>query len=229
MYDNIILIPFRNREKHLNYFIQNTIPLIEKHMPNTLIVIIEQNEGNLFNRGCILNIGFKEYQNKTKYFITQDIDINPKKDCLVKYYNKDVNNIISGILISPCITLGGIIKISSENIFKLNGFPNDIWGWGSEDKALENRRLFFNIEREIIFLHHKKNINNENFICFDNVNDRKTLNHQKNHQFHYIDYNNLDSKQKKEIIFNSGLNNISYQILEKRKINQMLEIIKVKI
>lgn len=229
MYDNIILIPFRNREKHLNYFIQNTIPLIQKYLTNTLVVIIEQEEGKLFNRGCVLNVGFKEYQDQTKYFITQDIDINPKKDCLVKYYNKEINNIISGILISPCITLGGIIKISSENIFKLNGFPNDIWGWGSEDKALENRRVFFNIEREIIFLHHKKNINNENFICFDDINDRKSLNHQKNHQFHYIDYNNLDSKQKEEIIFNSGLNNISYQILEKRKINQMLEIIKVKI
>ena len=126
-----------------NYYIQNTIPLIEKYMPNTLIVIIEQDEGKLFNRGCILNIGFKEYQDQTKYFITQDIDINPKKDCLTKYYNKEINNIICGILISPCITLGGIVKISSDNIFKLNGFPNNIWGWGSEDKALENRRVFF--------------------------------------------------------------------------------------
>ena len=185
MYQNIILIPYRNREKHLNYYIQNTIPLIEKYMPNTLIVIIEQDEGKLFNRGCILNIGFKEYQDQTKYFITQDIDINPKKDCLTKYYNKEINNIICGILISPCITLGGIVKISSDNIFKLNGFPNNIWGWGSEDKALENRRVFFNIEREIIFLHHKKNINNENFICFDDINDRKPLNHPKNHNFHY--------------------------------------------
>lgn len=229
MYQNIILIPYRNRVKHLNYFIQNTIPLIEKYMPNTLIVIIEQDEEKLFNRGCILNIGFKEYQDQTKYFITHDVDINPTKDCIIKYYNKEINNIISGILISPCITLGGIIKISSDNIFKINGFPNNIWGWGSEDKALENRRVFFNIEREIIFLHHKKNINNKNFICFDDVDDRKPLNYQKNHQFHFVTYNNLDQKQKKEAIFNSGLNNINYQILEKKKINNILEIIKVKI
>jgi len=229
MYQNIILIPFRNREKHLNYFIQNTIPLIEKFMPNTLIVIIKQEEGKLFNRGCILNIGFKEYQNMTKYFITHDIDINPTKDCIIKHYNKDLNNIICGILISPCITLGGIVKISSDNIFKMNGFPNNIWGWGAEDKALENRRVFFNIEREIIFLHHKKNINNKNFICFDDVNDRNSLNHPKNYQLQYIDFKNLNTEQKKKEIFNSGLNNINYQILERKKINKILEIIKVKI
>ena len=50
MYQNIILIPYRNREKNLSYFIQNTIPLIEKYMPKTLVVIIEQDEGKLFNR-----------------------------------------------------------------------------------------------------------------------------------------------------------------------------------
>ena len=229
MYENIILIPYRNRDKHLNYFIKNTISLIEKHLPNTLVLIIEQEEGKLFNRGCILNIGFKEYQYQTKYFITHDVDINPTENCIIKYYNKDINNIICGILISPHITLGGIVKISSENIFKLNGFPNNIWGWGAEDKALENRRDFFNIEREIIFLHHKKNINNENFSCFDDINDRVRINHTKNHKIHYIDFNKLNPEQKQELIFNSGLNNISYQILEKRKINQMLEIIKVRI
>lgn len=40
-------------------------------------MVIEQNEGKLFNRGAILNIGFKEYENKSKYFITHDVDINP--------------------------------------------------------------------------------------------------------------------------------------------------------
>ena len=33
MYENIIVIPFREREKHLEYFIKNTIPLLEEHYP----------------------------------------------------------------------------------------------------------------------------------------------------------------------------------------------------
>ena len=49
-YDNVIIIPYRNRKKHLDYFIENTVPLIEKVMPNTLVVVIEQEDGKLFNR-----------------------------------------------------------------------------------------------------------------------------------------------------------------------------------
>ena len=79
MYDNIIAIPFRNRDNHLKYFIDNTVPLIQQHLPNTKVVVIEQNKGKLFNRGAILNVAFKEYENKTKYFFTHDVDINPKK------------------------------------------------------------------------------------------------------------------------------------------------------
>ena len=138
MYENVIVIPYRNRETHLKYFIDNTVPLIEEYLPNTKVVVIEQEEGKEFNRGCLLNVGFKEYENNTKYFITHDVDINPKELTLKNYYNKDVSdNDILGIYTSVCDTLGGIIKISNNNIFKINGFPNDYWGWGVEDKALK--------------------------------------------------------------------------------------------
>ena len=79
MYENIIAIPFRNRDEHLEYFITNTVPLIQEHLPNSKVIVIEQNEGKLFNRGLLLNIAFKEYKNKTNYFFTHDVDINPTK------------------------------------------------------------------------------------------------------------------------------------------------------
>lgn len=229
MYENIILIPYRNREKHLNYFIQNTIPLIQKLIPNTLIVIIEQEEGKLFNRGCILNVGFKEYQNKTKYFITQDVDINPTKLSLQKYYNQDCNDIILGILVSPSKTLGGITKISNQNIFKMNGFPNNIWGWGVEDKALENRRQFLNIKKTIIFEHTNKKRDDQYFKCYDDISDRKVENYNKHYHLHYQEFKNLNHKQKEDYLSYSGLNNLNYNIIKKVKINNLLEIIKVSI
>ena len=40
MYDNIIIIPFRNRDTHLEYFINNTVPLIQKYLPNSKVVVI---------------------------------------------------------------------------------------------------------------------------------------------------------------------------------------------
>ena len=40
--------------------------------------MVEQDWNNkLFNRGCLLNIGVKEYENKTIHCMTQDVDINP--------------------------------------------------------------------------------------------------------------------------------------------------------
>ena len=82
MYKNVIIIPYRQREEHLEYFIKHTVPLIEECMPETKVVVIEQCEGKLFNRGKVLNVGFKEYLDKTEYFITHDVDINPKKEVL---------------------------------------------------------------------------------------------------------------------------------------------------
>lgn len=51
MYENIIAIPFRNRDKHLDYFVKNTVPLLQEHLPNSKVVVVEQNEGKIFNRG----------------------------------------------------------------------------------------------------------------------------------------------------------------------------------
>ena len=44
-------------------------------------------------------------------------------------------------------SLGGIIKVKHDIIFDINGFPNNIWGWGIEDRALYYRYkiLDFNI------------------------------------------------------------------------------------
>jgi len=172
MYENVIVIPYRNRETHLKYFIDNTVPLIEEYLPSTKVVVIEQEEGKEFNRGCLLNIGFKEYENNTKYFITHDVDINPKELTLKNYYNKDVSdNDILGIYTSVCDTLGGIIKISNNNIFKINGFPNDYWGWGAEDKALKNRADVYDIKKITNFVNNVKTRDDMYFKIFNDVND----------------------------------------------------------
>ena len=221
MYENIILVPYRNRERHLEYFIDNTVPLIEKYLPSTKVVVIEQEEGKKFNRGCLLNVGFKEYENNTKYFITHDVDINPKEPALKNYYNKDISdNEVLGIYTSVCNTLGGIIKISNNNIFKINGFPNDYWGWGAEDKALKNRADVYDIKKITNFVNNDKTRDDMYFKIFNDVNDRKPCVQQQMS----IPYNN-----KLVSIKSGGLNNINYKILVKKSLDPIVELIKVSI
>ena len=221
MYENIILIPYRNRERHLKYFIDNSVPLIEKYLPNTKVVVIEQEEGKKFNRGCVLNVGFKEYENNTKYFITHDVDINPEEPTLKNYYNIDISdNEVLGIYTSVCDTLGGIIKISNNNIFKINGFPNDYWGWGAEDKALKNRADVYDIKKITNFVNNVKTRDDMYFKIFNDVNDRKPCIQQQM----YMPYNN-----KLLSIKSGGLNNINYKILVKKSLHPIVDCIKVSI
>jgi hypothetical protein len=64
MYDNVIIIPYRAREPHIKYYLENTVPLLRKHMPNSKVIVVEQDWNNkLFNRGKLINIGVKEYEN----------------------------------------------------------------------------------------------------------------------------------------------------------------------
>ena len=100
MYNTVIIIPYRNRQIQLNEYILKTVPLIEKYMPNTLVLIVEQfNDNKLFNRGYLLNIGFKEFENNSKYFITHDVDINPTQLFIEEYYNNEVDWFVC--LLSP--------------------------------------------------------------------------------------------------------------------------------
>ena len=137
---NIILIPYRNRGEHLKYFIKESYPLLKEEMKELKIVVVEQTEGKLFNRGKLLNIGFMLYKNTGEYFFNHDVDLNPKMITIKELYKKEIEDgEIMGIYTSRYNTLGGIIKFKKEVFLKINGFPNEIWGWGTEDKALQNR------------------------------------------------------------------------------------------
>jgi hypothetical protein len=220
MLDNVIIIPYRNREKHLKYYLENTVPLLQKHIPNGKVVIVEQDWNNkLFNRGCLLNIGVKEYENKTVHCMTHDVDINPFEETILKYYVDPIpDNSIKGIYTSVCNTLGGIIKFKSKTFININGFPNNIWGWGQEDKALQNRGEFKKINITKNILNNDPN-QNKYLLRFNDINDRIL----------YTGPNMYNIRMNDQILLASGLNNLQYKILERKDINDYVELIKVSI
>ena len=229
MLDNVIIIPYRARENHLKYYLENTVPLLQKHIPNGKVVIVEQDWNNkLFNRGCLLNIGVKEYENKTLHFITHDVDINPEEKCIQQLY-RNINFDALRIYVGHDKSLGGICKFTNDSIKAVNGIPNYIWGWGIEDRALYYRYVIM-----------KKNISPN----YSNTFNFKKLPHRHNkvntHPNNYSSKNSISDNENKifnsnnqelqiKHIMSSGLNNLQYKILERKDINDYVELIKVSI
>ena len=233
MFNTIILVPYRDRQEHMKYFVENYCPLLKKNVPNSKVVFIEQDfSNNYFNRGMLLNIGFDLYKDLTKFFITHDVDTIPNETVVQELFN--INNYDVVKIFEPHTqSLGGIVKFSHDDIFFVNGFPNYIWGWGIEDRVLYYRHKILNIncrdsnyglqksKKKFFFLPHKHNGNNthpNNYLSKNNISDIENK-----------IYNSNNIELQKQHIMSSGLNNLQYKILEKINISDYVELIKVSI
>jgi hypothetical protein len=128
---------------------------------NFHIYIIEQSsDGELFNIGKLKNIGFElaSMDEKFSHYVFSDIDTIPDYD-LMDYYIKTPKNVLSLAIrgtrwedknlknrevLKPF--LGALISFSSKLFTKINGYPNNFWGWGGEDDAMKYRLKFKNIK-----------------------------------------------------------------------------------
>jgi hypothetical protein len=227
-YKTTLLVPYRNRKEHMDYFLTHSWPLLQAGMERVRLVVIEQQPGKLFNRGKLLNVGFKEFKN-TDFFITQDVDVNPLESALPLYNLEPGNKEVTGIYSSPCQSLGGIVKIRREAVQKLNGFPNTYWGWGVEDRAFYNRALYFRYTPKF-HIFSKSEEAKEYFNVFDNVHDRirDNLFHRRT-DYEYNTFQNLMNSQKERHILSDGLNTIEYRIIERKHIQENVEWITVQI
>ena len=133
-----IIVPYRNRFEHLEQFKQHiTTYLNANGYDNYELIIVEQDDAKLFNRGILLNIGFKE-ANKLKcdYVVFHDIDMLPV-DVDYSYSDTPIHLATDNIPFESYF--GGITLFPSELFEKINGFSNLYWGWGFEDDDLRYR------------------------------------------------------------------------------------------
>ena len=145
-----IIIPFRDsdpeqpRTKQLNEFIKYMSNYL-KDITYKIFVIEQSDDSKKFNRGELLNIGFKfaEQEGFTN-FIFHDVDLLPSAE-LKKYYTDapDKNPIHIAAVWSRYgknpYYFGGIVAFNKQMFNKINGFPNNFWGWGGEDDELYKR------------------------------------------------------------------------------------------
>ena len=138
-----ILVPYRDnaeqeRAKQLKTFVSH----MSRWHPDWNILIIEQSEGEKFNRGALLDIGARITKN-AEYVIFHDVDLIPLS-ALVPYYTAIPETPIHiGAAYKGKYTgegfIGQVFSISMKDLKRINGFPRMFWGWGGEDDAMRNR------------------------------------------------------------------------------------------
>ncbi|XP_008114833.1 beta-1,4-galactosyltransferase 1 isoform X1 [Anolis carolinensis] len=159
-----IIIPFRNRDEHLKYWLYYLHPILQRQQLDYGIYVINQggkerrNAGRpaasmggeeTFNRAKLLNVGFKEALKDYDYdcFVFSDVDLIPMDDRnIYKCYSQPRHLSVSmdkfNFRLPYNQYFGGVSALSKEQFQKINGFPNNYWGWGGEDDDIYNRLVF---------------------------------------------------------------------------------------
>jgi hypothetical protein len=205
-----IIIPFRDlepekpRTKQLDEFIKYMADYL-KDINYKIFVVEQTDDSNKFNRGQLLNIGFKFAENEGyNNFIFHDVDLLPSAE-LKKYYTEvpEKNPVhIAAVWDrygkNPDY-FGGIVAFNKEMFNRINGFPNNFWGWGGEDDELYKRTIpYYTISKA------KKG----------SIRDLEDMNLQE--KLGYLKENDLKFMQKREALAEhektwryNGLNNIT--------------------
>lgn len=222
----ILIIPYRNRESHLEHFLANSFPKLKEVLPKLEVIVVEQTEGKKFNRGATINIGYDYYKQDEYDYITQDVDVNPIIQEAVDFYKQDVQSDYFLGIYSDGQTLGGVVKCKGSTFRKVNGFPNDYWGWGHEDKEFQNRAEHFGCKIEKIIEFHEYEKKAKYFQIFqdNHVREESGKWFTAYHQFRRSDEN-----IQKNSIMNNGLTTLKYTILEEIELQTDVKKIKVEI
>ena len=149
-----IIIPHRDRIEHLIKF-KSHIESFKYLLKNNKIdiYVIDQNNGDKFNRGFLLNLGYliaKKHKSYDRY-IFHDVDSYPDEDLFKLYFSHIDKNIhfaspYLGYKYNFYTFFGGVIGFTKNDFEKINGFPNTFFGWGGEDDALFNRCAKYDIQ-----------------------------------------------------------------------------------
>ena len=223
----LINIPYRAKGFHtfrktqLYNLINNCKEYFKLNKIEFKIIIIQQNGDDLFNRGKLLNIAFLESEKLfSKYNVTYmhmncdyTFNLNYTFPKSLLYLDDNFYNLFT----VECMknnSLGGCCLFDCKLFKSINGFPNDFYGWGGEDRGIYYRCLNKNIK--IIETEYTKSNNdkNKNFIIDEN-NDNVTDTSKNNKHLLKANINDIEI---------NGLTNCKYKIADYGEFNDNVNI-----
>lgn len=129
-----VIVPYRDRDEHLKVFLPAIKQYLSRKGIEYIVILVEQDHNEPFNRGALCNIGYKEAKmNRCDYLVFHDVDMIPVN---VDYsYSEHPVHLASDDLPFDSY-FGGITMFPIRDFAKINGFSNKYWGWGYEDDDL---------------------------------------------------------------------------------------------
>lgn len=157
-----LVVPFRNqpeqdRAAQLRAFFAHMRGFLAGAAAPVLVVVAEQSQdGRKFNRGQLLNAGYREAQRLAApaplcSVIFHDCDLLPSEELLPWYATPPKRGApchiaaatvwrkYAACYANPDQFFGGVTAFHPLDFEACNGYPNDYWGWGLEDDQLRLR------------------------------------------------------------------------------------------
>jgi hypothetical protein len=148
-----VIVPYRHRETQLSIFLNHITNYLDKYDIDYHIIVVDQDDAKQFNRGMLLNIGFKyAKQMRCDYVVYHDVDMLPVD---VDYsYSETPLHLATDFILEDGEKkreifqeyFGGVTMFTTEIFKKINGYSNKYWGWGYEDTDLLFRCKVKNVD-----------------------------------------------------------------------------------
>ena len=155
-----VVVPYRDdggatahgegRRAHLERFIPHMMRFLGRAGVKFRIVVVEQAQGGLFNKGLLFNAGVSLSPAECDYFALHDVDQLPEHpDNTYAYPGPLPVHLCSassqfGYRLAYDTMVGGALLMRGGQYARVNGFSNRYWGWGLEDDDMyvRIRRVF---------------------------------------------------------------------------------------
>ena len=132
-----IVIPFRDRQEHLEMLVPALTATLAKQAVRPHILVVEQLGNELFNRGKLINAGMHYAADRSDYYCVHDVDAIPL-DANYLCPSQPLRLVSKvrrwdGQWRRTPYYFSGAVSVRREQAFWANGFSNCYRGWGKED------------------------------------------------------------------------------------------------